>query len=87
MFNVDQNIIEIYNNYIKEEDSESDSKSNSFFHKAKTPLTIIFIIVLLVITGIIFYFLGKNLNKIRKKKANEMDDDYDYINKNEINNS
>ena len=87
LFNVDQNIIEIYNNYIKEEDSESDSKSNSFFHKAKTPLTIIFIIVLLVITGIIFYFLGKNLNKIRKKKANEMDDDYDYINKNEINNS
>lgn len=87
LFNVDQNIIEIYNNSNKEEDSESDSKSNSFFHKAKTPLTIIFIIVLLVITGIIFYFLGKNLNKIRKKKANEMDDDYDYINKNEINNS
>ena len=86
-FNVDQNIIEIYNNYIKEEESEEDSESKSFFHKAKTSLTIIFIIVLIVITGILCYYLGKNVNKIRKQKANEMDDDYDYISKNDINQS
>ena len=47
-------------------------------------LKIIFIIILLLIfislVIIIAYYLGKRYNLIRKKHANELDDDYDYFN-------
>ena len=36
------------------------------------------VFVAFIIFGILCYLLGKNLNKIRKKKANELNDDYDY---------
>ena len=33
----------------------------------------------MIVFGTICYFLGKNLNKSKKKRANELkDDDYDY---------
>ena len=80
LFNVDQNIIEIYDSYTN---NESDSDSHSTLYKVLISLGVI---VLFIISGFLFYFLGKNLNKMRKKMANEMDDDFDYVNKNEINN-
>ena len=41
-------------------------------------LFIILACILVVITGVLGYFLGKYLNKIRKKRANELKDDYEY---------
>ena len=41
------------------------------------------IVVLLIITGVLCYFLGKNINQLRKKKANELEDDYEYTQKND----
>ena len=60
-------------------DSYADNSS-----RTKTILIIILIIVLVCVTGVLCYFLGKNLNKMRKKKANELaDDEYDYTSKSE----
>ena len=81
LFNADQNTIQIYDYSLNI--NESDSNSHSTFNIVLISLGII---VLFVISAILFYLLGKNLNKIRKKKANEMDDDYDYINNDQINN-
>ena len=37
------------------------------------------IALLVIIVGVLGYFLGKYFNKIRKKRANELtDDDYEY---------
>ena len=36
------------------------------------------IVVLIAIAAVVGYFLGKYINKMRKKRANELLDDYDY---------
>ena len=46
--------------------------------KNNTFLYVVIIILLIGITGVLGYFLGKYLNKIRKKRANELLDDFDY---------
>ena len=69
MINTNQFIIQIYNN-------TSVKKKSNFL---KYFLLVSGNVVLLVIAGVLCYFLGKNLNQLRKKKANELeDDDYDY---------
>ena len=71
MFNLDANTIEIY-----DASEESDNNGSSIL---KTILLIFGIIILLGGIGVLGYFLGKNLNKMRKKKANEItDDEFDY---------
>ena len=43
-------------------------------------LMISLVIILFFVIGIIFYFVGKNRNKMKKRRANELlDDNYDYI--------
>ena len=38
------------------------------------------VIILFFVIGVIFYFVGKNRNKMKKRRANELlDDNYDYI--------
>ena len=84
MINLDQDLIEIY----KEKDYKDDGNDNSkksFSSKELAAYSII-IILLLIVTGVLCYFLGKYLNKMRKKKPNELtDDEYDYTSKDEIN--
>ena len=45
------------------------------------------IIVLCVILILLGYFIGKYLNKARKKRANELLDDFDYIQDNKDENN
>ena len=82
MFDLDSKYINIYDLY-----SEGQTKNNENMNQdskgIKTFLIILLIIVLVVVVGVLGYFLGKNLNKIRKRKANELnDDDYDYTSEN-----
>ena len=78
MINLNQKLIEIY---INKEESNMEKSSTSL----KTFLMIFGVIVLLCITGVLSYILGKKLNQIRKKSANELDDEYEYIQKNIVN--
>ena len=81
MFNLDANTIEIYDG---SRDSDNISSSSSISSTLKTILFIIGIIILVCGVGILGYFLGKNLNKMRKRKANELDDeDYEYSSQND----
>ena len=85
MFNLDANTIEIYDG---SRDSDNISGSSSISPTLKTILFIVGIIILVCGIGILGYFLGKNLNKMRKRKANELDDeDYEYSSKNDNNDS
>ena len=76
-FHFDDKILEIYDSYVykPEEIGEEDVNLNK---KNKTWLYIVIIVLLIIATGIVGYFLGKYLNKIRKKRANELMDEYDY---------
>ena len=78
MFDLDSKMIDIYDLY-NEEPTKNNENMNQDSKGIKTFLIILLIIVLIIIVGFLGYFLGKNLNKIRKRKANELnDDDYDY---------
>jgi len=39
---------------------------------------ILIVLILICFFSALFYFIGKNINKLRKKKANELNDEYDY---------
>ena len=88
MFDLDNQIIEIYNNY--EEDQSSNNESLNKNSIGEISLYICIIIALIIITAVLAYLLGKNLNKLRKKRANELlEDNYEYKanEENEINSS
>ena len=84
IIDLDTKLIHIYNNYNNENNDASEKEDkkeedNSIKLSGKFLFIIILIIIALIcIFSILFYFLGKNLNKIRKKKANELNDEYDY---------
>ena len=60
-------------------DKNEENKKNNNKLSTKYIILIIFLIIVLIsIFSILFYYIGKNLNKIRKKKANELNDGYDY---------
>ena len=77
---------------------ESESKTNEKNNEANDNmnlsakfivLMILIIIIIVCVFSVLFYYIGKNLNKLRKKKANELNDEYDYSltgDKNDINN-
>ena len=80
-FNYENDQIEIYDNFPEEPSSddtkpdggEKDQKGNKIW------LYIPIIVFLVAIVGVLGYFLGKYFNKMRKKRANELnDDDYEY---------
>ena len=84
-FNLDSKMIEIYNGYYQEDieennKNENDIKKNNNANNITVYLYIIIIFFAITITGILGYFLGKYLNKIRKKRANELidEDEYEY---------
>ena len=84
MIDLTEKIIEIYNN--KEETPNKNNGNEPMKNKnEKNVLSTKFIVLMnLIILGLIcifsvlFYFIGKNLNKLRKRKANELNDEYDY---------
>jgi len=76
-FDFDNKFLEIYDFYEKKSNYNNTEGKNDNF-ESKTVLYITIIIIIVVITGVFGYFLGKYLNKIRKKRANELADDYDY---------
>ena len=71
-------ITQIINNIANEEKEKNRSKAN-----VRTLLEILLGICLVIIA----FFIGKKINEQRKKRANELQDDYEYYanNKNNIN--
>ena len=89
-FDYDNKRIGYYINYGKEEEEESDSdqKNNDEYNFFTSTA---FIIIICVVSACIIFGLGMLFNnylkKSRKKRANELDDDYEYENyENKINN-
>jgi len=83
-FDLNNKIIQIYNNYNKKE-SESDTNNGNNINDDKVNLSgkfitlmILIVLILICFFSALFYFIGKNINKLRKKKANELNDEYDY---------
>ena len=86
MFDLDQETFEIYNDNYGNIEPNNDNL-NQTFSTTILILIIIGLILILCITAFLFYYLGKNLNPFRKKKANELDDEYEYYSQKEtINN-
>ena len=71
-----QNYIDNNNQKGKDENKNDNINSNMYIY-------IIIALFAIIITGIAGYFLGKYLNKIRKRRANELVDveEYEYSSK------
>ena len=88
LFDLDKRTIEIYNNYGENQSDNNESLNTTSIGEISFYICII--IVLLIITFVVAYLIGKNLNKLRKRRANELlEDNYEYKAKeeNEINSS
>lgn len=83
LINFDSQTVGYYNDALNTETIDDDI--NRFYLTKSFILLLIFIIIaLIIIAAVTFYFIGKNLNKLKKRKANELtDDDYDYTSKDE----
>ena len=84
LINYNLQTIGYYNEEVKTENDPENEDINNGINNIFTQRFIIFIIIIIVIlilvSGISCYYIGKHFNKIKKKKANELDDDdYDYI--------
>ena len=90
MFNYDSKTIGLYLSNKKDEEINQDdkNKTNSMINEEKgssrsikrTILEILFGICLVIVA----YFIGKKINEQRKKRANELQDDYDYYTNNKV---
>ena len=76
-FDIKSQMIEIYDNDIIE-DIKPIPYENGNDESNYLALYISLIVVLIAIAAVVGYFLGKYINKMRKKRANELLDDYDY---------
>ena len=73
--------IAYYNEDIEPDTTDYDNNkdNNSYLSEKNLFILIIIVFLLIVISGITFFYVGKTFNKIRKKRANELKDDYfDY---------
>ena len=81
-FDYESKTIGFYTDLKYDSDSNNNGENNDKKKNSSFGLFIIWII-LLIITGIGCFFLGKLIyDKNRKKRANELEDDYDYVQKN-----
>ena len=86
-FNSDDRVMNYYekttpNNKDTDTDIDKDTSKKNY----KNIISIIIIVILLIIFFILGVLFHKNIIKLpRKKKANELDDDYEYTNNLEIN--
>ena len=75
-FDFDSKTVLYYDTTIKKENEENN--------EGNTGKIILIIVIVIICGGILIvggYFLGKKLNEVRKKRANELCDDYDYNSK------
>lgn len=78
LINFDSQTVGYYNEAFETEPI-NDNANRTYLTKSFILLLAFIIIVLIIIAAVTFYFIGKNLNKLKKRKANELiDDDYDY---------
>jgi hypothetical protein len=78
LINFDRQTVGYYNGAFGTEPID-DNINPTYLSKSFILLLIFIIMALLIIAAVTFYFIGKNLNKLKKRKANELaDDDYDY---------
>ena len=64
-------------------DKDKQKQTNNILGMNKKYFLIIIIVLIIILTGFLGLFLGKIIfNKQKKKRANELDDDYEYIEKN-----
>ena len=90
VFNYDSKTIGLYLSKKKDEviDKDDKNKTNSMINEEKgssrsikrTILEILFGICLVIVA----YFIGKKINEQRKKRANELQDEYDYYTNNKV---
>ena len=91
LINYEAQTIAYYNENMEIEEDEKNKENNK--RKYRLYLIILLVLIAFVIIGIIFYFVGKNRNKMKKRRANELlDDNFDYIptkinNEDKINNN
>ena len=89
VFNYDSKTIGLYVsknmiNVINENNNDNKTEINNDMEKnfEKSNKTSIIRIILEILFGIcliiVAYFIGKKINEQRKKRANELEDDYDY---------
>lgn len=62
--------------FYKKNNNKKDKYEPNYFKIIWIIVTIIALCIILILSG---YFLGKYWNKVRKKRANELNDDYDYV--------
>ena len=86
-FNIDASEIMYHKKKYIDDDEEIvdvNNNNNENYEKDNTIIKVIVIIVLVIIIFFLGFFLHKLITKIpRKKKANELDDDFDYTEKND----
>ena len=93
-FEQDKKIVGFYNpimprisneDYLREKEKEKQQtkEKNENLNNSDDKKTIIIIIIISVISVIILsvagYFVGKKVNEIRKKRANELKDEFEYV--------
>jgi len=80
-FDMDKKTVGFYNKNFKNEYDNDQTKSTS-------GMTVLYIIILFIIVGVLVaaaYYFGKKFNESRKKRANELNDDFDYSSGNKLN--
>ena len=80
-FDYESQTIEVYDYYYEEKHDKKDDGGNNGDNNEENTDMVLYIVIaatLVIITGVVGYFLGKYINKMRKKRANELVDDYDY---------
>ena len=97
-FDQDKKLIGFYNpampkisneDYIKEKEKQNNPQNGTNQKNDKKKIIIIVVVSVVAAIGLSIggYFLGKKLNEIRKKRANELKDDFDYTASENINDS
>ena len=95
-FDQDKKLIGFYNpampkisneDYIKEKEKQNNPQNGNNQKNDKKKIIIIVVVSVVAAIGLSIggYFLGKKLNEIRKKRANELKDDFDYTASENIN--
>ncbi len=93
IYSLEAKTISFYNDLSANDDNKdkNNEKNNNSFSGKWIAIYVVIFCISIAIIGVLCYFIGKNLNKLRKKRANELNDEYDYKpdtsknNNNEIN--
>ena len=84
LINFDSQTIGYYNEQLETESKDViDPGTNYIFSEKFLIILIIIIFILIILAGVSCYFIGKRLNKAKKRKANELEDDFDYTSSND----